>query len=152
MPGARNQKTISIATVTLLGLFLICGHPVIALKNSDPVVVGKTFLAGSTDPRTGSTAWALTSHSARITACNAAHNGILSQVPVSNLVTPAWHVGLSTRMAEYKPWGSDYYVIRADFHEVASKANKHTATSSAPIFGKKTSFLLALVLIAFGIY
>ena len=44
-------------------------------------------------------------HSARITACKAAHIEILSNVPVSNLVTPAWHVGLSTRMANYKPWG-----------------------------------------------
>ena len=48
--------------VTLLGLLLICGKQVIALKNTDPVVVGKTFLAGSTDPTTGSTGWALTSH------------------------------------------------------------------------------------------
>ena len=89
-------------------------------------------------------------HSARITACKAAHSEILSNVPVSNLVTPAWHVGLSTRMANYKPWGSDYYVIRADFYEVAPTDT--TVASSAPIFCTKTSLILALVLIAFGIY
>ena len=29
---------------------------------SDPIVVGQTFLAGSLNPTSGSTAWALTSH------------------------------------------------------------------------------------------
>lgn len=35
--------------------------------------------------------------------------------PVAFLLTPEWHVGLSERLADYEPWGSDYYVIRADF-------------------------------------
>jgi len=37
-------------------------------------------------------------------------------MPVSNLVTPYWHVGLSDRMKcmGYEPWGADYYVIRSD--------------------------------------
>lgn len=39
---------------------------------------------------------------------------ILQEVPVSNLVTPFWHVGLSQRVADYEPRGSDYYVIRSD--------------------------------------
>lgn len=34
--------------------------------------------------------------------------------PVAFLVTPEWHVGLSPRLAGYEPWGSDYYVVRAD--------------------------------------
>lgn len=33
-----------------------------AAQNDEPVVVGQTFLAGSTDPTSGSTPWALTSH------------------------------------------------------------------------------------------
>ena len=53
-------------------------------------------------------------HEARVAATADAHAAILAEVPVSNLVTPAWHVGLSDRMEDYKPWGSDYYVIRAD--------------------------------------
>lgn len=40
---------------------------------------------------------------------------IAAGVPVSFLLTPEWHVGLSKRLAGYEPWGSDYYVIRDDF-------------------------------------
>ncbi|MEM1065873.1 MAG: ABC transporter substrate-binding protein [Pseudomonadota bacterium] len=39
---------------------------------------------------------------------------IAAEAPVSFLVTPEWHVGLSPRLAGYEPWGSDYYVIRPD--------------------------------------
>jgi len=53
-------------------------------------------------------------HTARVAATVAAQTAILDEVPVSNLVTPFWHVGLSDRMRDYQPWGSDYYVIRAD--------------------------------------
>ena len=34
---------------------------------------------------------------------------------MSMIVTPEWHVGLSIRMSSYMPWGSDYYIVRADF-------------------------------------
>jgi peptide/nickel transport system substrate-binding protein len=61
-------------------------------------------------------------HTARVAASKSAQAAILAEVPVSNLVTPAWHIGLSARMAEYTPWGSDYYVIRADLHEVGKVA------------------------------
>jgi len=54
-------------------------------------------------------------HSARVADTLAVHQAILEEVPVSNLMTPSWHVGLSSRLAEYKPWGSDYYVIHSDF-------------------------------------
>merc|ERR1719379_2549643 len=47
----------------------------------------------------------------RYAAAAAAHRAILDEVPVSNLVTPEWHVGLSSRMSEYEPYGSDYYII-----------------------------------------
>jgi peptide/nickel transport system substrate-binding protein len=53
-------------------------------------------------------------HELRVSRTSAAHKAILAQVPVSNLLTPFWHVGLSDRVADYEPWGSDYYVIRAD--------------------------------------
>ena len=53
-------------------------------------------------------------HEERVDATASAQEAILEQVPVSNLVTPFWHVGLSARMADYDPWGSDYYVIRPD--------------------------------------
>ncbi|QDZ25283.1 hypothetical protein A3770_16p78010 [Chloropicon primus] len=53
-------------------------------------------------------------HGARVNATANAQAAILQEVPVSNLVTPAWHIGLSKRMKDYVPWGSDYYVIRAD--------------------------------------
>merc|ERR1740129_1906844 len=54
------------------------------------------------------------SHTDRVAKALAAHNAILDEVPVSNLMTPAWHVGLSTGLSQYVPWGSDYYVIRSD--------------------------------------
>ncbi len=39
---------------------------------------------------------------------------VFADAPVAHLLTPVWHVGLSARLADYRPWGSDYYVIRAD--------------------------------------
>lgn len=39
---------------------------------------------------------------------------VFADAPVAYLLTPVWHVGLSARLADYRPWGSDYYVIRAD--------------------------------------
>lgn len=43
---------------------------------------------------------------------------------MSNLVTPEWHVGLSDRLKTYEPWGSDYYVIRADFDDTETEESK----------------------------
>jgi len=53
-------------------------------------------------------------HGARVAATAAAHSAILAEVPISNLVTPVWHVSVSDRLIDYEPWGSDYYVIRAE--------------------------------------
>ena len=39
---------------------------------------------------------------------------IAGDAPVAFLLSPEWHVGLSKRVADYEPWGSDYYVIRSD--------------------------------------
>ena len=47
----------------------------------------------------------------------AAQNQLFEDVPVTFLVSPEWHVGLSERLAGYEPWGSDYYVIRAEMGE-----------------------------------
>lgn len=50
----------------------------------------------------------------RVVQAKATHEAVLDLQPVSNLVTPYWHVGLSDRMADYQPYGADYYVIRPD--------------------------------------
>lgn len=52
---------------------------------------------------------------ARSAIAREAQQLIAEEAPVAFLVTPEWHVGLSARLADYEPWGSDYYVIRADF-------------------------------------
>jgi peptide/nickel transport system substrate-binding protein len=39
---------------------------------------------------------------------------IATEAPVSFLVTPEWHMGVSDRLKNYEPWGSDYYIIRPD--------------------------------------
>ncbi len=51
---------------------------------------------------------------ARIELALKAQELIAEEAPVSFLVTPEWHVGLSPALAGYEPWGSDYYVIRPD--------------------------------------
>jgi peptide/nickel transport system substrate-binding protein len=53
-------------------------------------------------------------HGARVAATAAVHIAILTEVPISNLVTPRWHISVSDRLIDYEPWGSDYYVIRAE--------------------------------------
>ena len=53
-------------------------------------------------------------HDLRVLLSQAAQEAILEEMPVSNLVTPDWHVGLSECLKDYEPWGSDYYVIRSD--------------------------------------
>lgn len=51
---------------------------------------------------------------ARVDLALKAQEMIAAEAPVSFLVTPEWHVGLSPALADYQPWGSDYYVIRPD--------------------------------------
>lgn len=43
-------------------------------------------------------------HQERVTLTASTQQEILSEVPVSNLVTPYWHVSLSDRVADYEPW------------------------------------------------
>ena len=42
---------------------------------------------------------------------------VFAETPVTFLVSPEWHVGVSKRLAGYEPWGSDYHVIRANMGE-----------------------------------
>ncbi|WP_420405596.1 ABC transporter substrate-binding protein [Nisaea sp.] len=51
---------------------------------------------------------------ARIDLARRAQEMIAAEAPVSFLVTPEWHVGLSSKLEGYALWGSDYYVIRPD--------------------------------------
>ena len=52
--------------------------------------------------------------SARATAAAAAHTAILNEYPATFLTSPIWHVGVNNRMQSYEPWGSDYYVVKAN--------------------------------------
>jgi hypothetical protein len=50
-------------------------------------------------------------------------------------MTTAWHVGLSDRVVdEYTPWGSDYYVIRADTFLGMGLDGSAAALVHTPIF------------------
>merc|ERR1712216_693168 len=73
-------------------------------------------------------------HEARVSATAEVQAAILAEFPVSNLVTPDWHVGVSERLSEYDPWGSDYYVIRSDLF--VTETEPTTAPTAAP--SKKT--------------
>lgn len=42
---------------------------------------------------------------------------LFEDAPVTFLISPDWHVGLSGRLADYEPWGSDYHVIRPEMGE-----------------------------------
>lgn len=46
-----------------------------------------------------------------------AQQKLFEDVPITFLVSPAWHVGVSERLVDYEPWGSDYHVIRPDMGE-----------------------------------
>ena len=53
-------------------------------------------------------------HADRVFLAGAVQGAIHEEVPVSNLVTPLWHVSINDNVQAYEPYGSDYYVIRAD--------------------------------------
>ncbi len=46
-----------------------------------------------------------------------AQQKLFADAPASFLVSPVWYVGLSKRLKNYEPWGSDYHVLRADIGE-----------------------------------
>jgi peptide/nickel transport system substrate-binding protein len=51
---------------------------------------------------------------ARAALLREAHAPLLEDAPIVFLITPHWHVGLSRRLADYQPFPSDYYIVRAD--------------------------------------
>lgn len=53
----------------------------------------------------------------RVAIALEAQEKLFQDAPVSFLVSPEWHVGVSKRLANYEPWGSDYHVLRADIGE-----------------------------------
>jgi peptide/nickel transport system substrate-binding protein len=65
----------------------------------------------------------------RVEMTVAAQRAILDEVPVSNLVTPMWHVSLSDAVGEYKPYGADYYIIRADLRAIVDKNSNESGSS-----------------------
>ncbi|SNY93150.1 peptide/nickel transport system substrate-binding protein [Cohaesibacter sp. ES.047] len=46
-----------------------------------------------------------------------AQTQLFEDVPISFLVSPVWYAGMSKRLENYQPWGSDYHVLRADIGE-----------------------------------
>lgn len=53
----------------------------------------------------------------RVAIAKEAQEQLFADVPVTFLVAPDWLVGLSPRLADYLPWGSDYHVVRAEMGE-----------------------------------
>jgi peptide/nickel transport system substrate-binding protein len=53
----------------------------------------------------------------RSALARAADAQIFKDAPIAFLVSPVWYVGVSKRLANYQPWGSDYHVLRADIGE-----------------------------------
>jgi peptide/nickel transport system substrate-binding protein len=51
---------------------------------------------------------------ARAAAVRGIEKLVFARTPLVYLMTPVWHVGLSARAADYVPYPSDYYVVRAD--------------------------------------
>lgn len=87
-------------------------------------------------------------HTERVAATKAAQTAILAEVPVSNLVTPEWHVSLSDRVSDYKPWGSDYYIIRADMFVASTPTVASTESSSAASIVLSSSLLAILAIVS----
>jgi peptide/nickel transport system substrate-binding protein len=67
---------------------------------------------------------AATTHDTRVAAAKEAQAAIKAELPVSNILTPEWHIAISDKMKEmgYHPYGADYYVIRADAPIIGSGA------------------------------
>ena len=81
-------------------------------------------------------------HSNRVFLSGMVQDELREEVPVSNLVTPMWHVSINTdNVKDYEPFGSDYYVIRsdlqADFHgsSASPKVQATTVTVVTMIAG-----------------
>merc|ERR1719169_345743 len=86
-------------------------------------------------------------HKERQAACDAVQKEVQTEVPMSNLVTPNWHVSVSSRMADYKPWGSDYYVIRSDLSVTPPPTPTPPPSGSAGFIAVPVGALLIATLI-----
>jgi peptide/nickel transport system substrate-binding protein len=53
----------------------------------------------------------------RVTIALDAQEKLFADAPAAFLVSPVWYVGMSQRLKDYEPWGSDYHVLRADIGE-----------------------------------
>jgi peptide/nickel transport system substrate-binding protein len=84
----------------------------------------------------------------RVVSTANAHKAIIDEVPVSNLITPFWHVGLSERMKEYEPWGSDYYVIRADLLMPVPAETEPPSAGRSPFVGQDILVSVSLLISA----
>ena len=76
----------------------------------------------------------------RVAEAADAHAAILAEQPVSNLVTPVWHVSLSDCVMDYVPGDSDYYVITADLF-AATPCTRVVPQSSSDGAGATRVFL-----------
>ena len=69
-------------------------------------------------------------HTSRVSLAADVQARIHEDVPVSNLVTPMWHVSINEdNVKDYQPYGSDYYVIRADLR--ANYEEEESSSSSS---------------------
>ena len=104
--GSGNAKNMGCYnSVSLLLLLLLFLDSDLALRCSQSIVDGMLEeLSGIDDT------------AARVKAQANIQQQVFEDLPISNLLTPEWHVGLSDRVAGYEPYGSDFYVIRDDLH------------------------------------
>ena len=125
---------------------LPAGDPAWFLNNFFTTGAGNNFagLASTTVDAEIADLELLSDHTARVAATAEAQTAIQGEFAVSNLVTPAWHVGLSTRMAGYEPYGSDYYIINADLFVTTDTVS---AAASAPA----SAALLAAAVVAVAV-
>lgn len=80
-------------------------------------------------------------HSNRVFLSGMVQDALREEVPVSNLITPMWHVSINTdNVKDYEPYGSDYYVIRSDL-----QANFHSESASPSVHATVTSVVTAMI-------
>ena len=115
-----------------IAVLICCASCGLALDRNDPVVVGKTFLAGSTDPRTGKYHGSLASHGIAEKLFTVDKNGeIVGQVAksVTKVSELVWDVTLKSG---YK--FSDGTVVKAKHvADCLTELNKNNP--SAIVFG-----------------